>query len=89
MAPDLTFAYDRWGLALLRHGDLNGAAAAFREANKRQPHWAEPLKHWGDVLMRRRQPDAAFVEYTEALKYAPHWDALAAAATMAKAEIRH
>jgi tetratricopeptide (TPR) repeat protein len=79
LAPDLPYAYDRWGSALERHGDFNGAAAAFREANKRGPHWAEPLKHWGDLLMREHRPPEAAAKYTEALKYAPQWSELQAA----------
>jgi tetratricopeptide (TPR) repeat protein len=79
LAPDLPFAFDRWGLALLRHGDLGGAAAAFKAANTRGPHWAEPLKHWGDVLLRQHRFAEAVAKYDEALKVAPHWDALNAA----------
>lgn len=79
LAPSLPFAYDRWGLALATRGDLNGAAAAFREANKRGQHWAEPLKHWGDVLMRQHRANEALAKYQEALKYAPAWSELQAA----------
>ncbi len=84
LAPDLPFAYDRWGLALERRGDLNGASAAFREASRRGPHWAEPLKHWGDVLMRERRAGDAVAKYDMALKYAPRWDALQEAAASAR-----
>jgi hypothetical protein len=38
--------YYSWGLALARHGDLDGAKAKFTDANQRGPHWADPLKAW-------------------------------------------
>ncbi|MGI9170611.1 MAG: hypothetical protein ACR2FH_10650, partial [Caulobacteraceae bacterium] len=47
LAPDLPFAYDRWGLALARHGDAAAAMVKFAAAHRLGPHWAEPLKHWG------------------------------------------
>ncbi|MGI8841773.1 MAG: hypothetical protein ACR2F8_13490 [Caulobacteraceae bacterium] len=76
LAPDLPFAYDRWGLALLRHGDAAGAIAKFAAAHRLGPHWAEPLKHWGDALAAEGRRREAAAKYAEALKYAPHWAAL-------------
>ena len=75
-APDLPFAYQRWGLALLRHGDAAGAAAKFAAANQRGPHWADPLKSWGDVLAAQGRWSEAIVKYAAAAKEAPHWAAL-------------
>jgi tetratricopeptide (TPR) repeat protein len=76
LAPDLPFAYDRWGLALLRRGDAAGAAAQFAQAHRLGPHWADPLKHWGDALTAMGQRDAAGRLYAQARAYAPAWAAL-------------
>jgi tetratricopeptide (TPR) repeat protein len=73
LAPDLPFAYDRWGQALLRHGDAAGAAAKFAAAHQRGPHWADPLKHWGDALASLGQRREAAVKYAQAATYAPNW----------------
>ena len=53
LAPDLPAGYYSWGAALARHGDLAGAEAKLKDANKRGPHWADPLKAWGDVLVKQ------------------------------------
>ncbi len=73
LAPDLPAGYYSWGAALARHGDLAGAAAKLRDANRRGPHWADPLKAWGDVLMKQGKNGEALAKYKEALKYAPNW----------------
>ncbi|MEO8925555.1 MAG: hypothetical protein ABI306_00190 [Caulobacteraceae bacterium] len=75
LAPDLPFAYDRWGLALLRRGDGAGAAARFAAANRRGPRWADPLKHWGDALAIQGRRGEAGVKYNAAARLAPHWAA--------------
>ena len=61
------------GVALAKHGDLDGAAAKFKDAHQRGPHWADPLKAWGDVLVQQSKPKEALAKYEEALKYAPSW----------------
>jgi tetratricopeptide (TPR) repeat protein len=76
LAPDLPAAYYSWGIALMRHGDLDGAVAKLKNANQKGPHWADPLKAWGDVLAKRGQVREALVKYDEALEYAPNWAAL-------------
>lgn len=76
VAPDLPAAYFSWGAALARHGDLDGAAEKFREAHKRGPHWADPLKALGDLLGRQGHWRRAVDEYDAALAYAPNWVAL-------------
>jgi tetratricopeptide (TPR) repeat protein len=76
LAPDLPGAYYSWGVALLKHGNLDGAVAKLKDANQRGPHWADPLKAWGDVLAKRGQAKEALVKYDEALKYAPNWGTL-------------
>jgi tetratricopeptide (TPR) repeat protein len=86
LAPDLPAAYYSWAVALARHGDLNGAAAKLKEANRRGPHWADPLKAWGDVLLKQGRTKEALAKYDAALKYAPNWkqlkEALEAAAKL-------
>jgi hypothetical protein len=53
-----------------------GAEAKLKDANRRGPHWADPLKAWGDVLNKQGHLHEALVKYNEALNYAPNWAAL-------------
>ncbi len=76
--------YYSWGVALAKHGDLEGAAAKFKDASQNGPHWADPLKAWGDVLVKQGKPKKALDEYDEALKYAPNWKQLKEAREAAK-----
>jgi tetratricopeptide (TPR) repeat protein len=76
LAPDLPAAYYSWGVALARHGDLVGAEVKLIDANKRGPHWADPLKAWGDVLVKQGNIKGALAKYDEALRYAPNWKQL-------------
>ena len=76
LAPSIPSGYYSWGMALVRHGNLEGAAEKFNSANRLGPHWADPLKAWGDVLMKQGQAKKAIEKYNEALKYAPNWTAL-------------
>jgi len=76
LAPDLPAAYYSWGVALAKHGDLDGATAKLKDSNHRGPHWADPLKAWGDVLVKLSRAQEALVKYDEALKYAPNWKQL-------------
>lgn len=73
LAPHLPASYYSWGLALVRHGELDAGIAQFKEANKRGPHWADPLKAWGDVLMMQSHREEALAKYRDALRYAPFW----------------
>ena len=76
LAPDLPAGYYSWGVALVKHGDLEGAAVKLSAANQRGPHWADPLKAWGDVLVKQGKAKEALAKYEEALKYAPNWKQL-------------
>jgi len=76
LAPSLPAGYYSWGVALAKHGDLGGAAAKFELANRKGPHWADPLKSWGDVLVKQGKKKEAVIKYDEALKYAPNWKQL-------------
>jgi predicted negative regulator of RcsB-dependent stress response len=63
-------------VALQKHGDHTGATAKLADANKRGPHWADPLKVWGDVLVKQGNKKEALAKYDEALHYAPNWKEL-------------
>jgi tetratricopeptide (TPR) repeat protein len=76
LTPDLPAGYYSWGVALARHGDLAGAEAKFRDANRRGPHWADPLKAWGDLLVKQGKTKEALARYNAALGYAPNWKQL-------------
>ena len=76
LAPSIPSGYYSWGVALAKHGDLDGAAAKLRDANQKGPHWADPLKAWGDVLVKQGNTKGALAKYDEALKYAPNWKQL-------------
>jgi tetratricopeptide (TPR) repeat protein len=76
LAPDLPAGYYSWGVALAKHGDLDGAAAKLKDANQKGPHWADPIKAWGDVLVKQDKTKEAIAKYDEALKYAPNWKQL-------------
>ena len=76
LASDLPAAYYSWGVALAKHGDLDGAAVKFKDANQKGPHWADPLKAWGDVLARQGRTKEALAKYDDALMYAPNWKQL-------------
>jgi tetratricopeptide (TPR) repeat protein len=76
LAPSIPSGYYSWGLALAKHGDLDGAAAKLRDANQKGPHWADPLKAWGDVFAKQGKTKDAIAKYDEALKYAPNWKQL-------------
>ena len=73
LAPDLPAAYYSWGVALAKHGDLDGAVAKLKDANQRGPNWADPIKVWGDVLLKQGRTRKALAKYDTALKYAPNW----------------
>jgi tetratricopeptide (TPR) repeat protein len=79
LAPSIPAGYYSWGVALARHGDLDGAAVKLKDANLKGPHWADPLKAWGDVLVKQGHMREALAKYDQALKYAPNWVALKAA----------
>ncbi len=76
LGPSIPSGYYSWGMALMRHGDLSGAAIQFQVANQKGSHWADPLKAWGDLLMKQGKPKEALSKYNQALKYAPNWKEL-------------
>jgi tetratricopeptide (TPR) repeat protein len=76
MAPSIPFAYADWGAMLLAKGDLDGAIAQFTLANRKGPHFADPLEMWGEALMLKNRSDLALAKFEEASKYAPNWGRL-------------
>ena len=63
-------------LGRLARGDAKGAVNALREANRRSPHFADPLEYWGEALMAKSQSHLALAKFAEAEKYAPNWGRL-------------
>ena len=86
MGPSIPAGYYSWGVALAKHGDLDGAAAKLEAAHQKGPHWADPLKAWGDVLIKQGHGKEALAKYDEALQYAPRWAALEQARDVARKE---
>jgi len=76
LAPSIPFAYTDWGRMLMVKGDLDGAVAKFESANKKGPHFADPLEMWGEALIAKNRSDLALAKFEEADKYAPHWGRL-------------
>lgn len=74
--PSLPFVAEALGRMLMSAGDLDGAFAAFAEANRIEPRWAEPLMHLGDLSARRNAWREAERYYREAADRAPRWGAL-------------
>jgi tetratricopeptide (TPR) repeat protein len=75
-SPDIPFADTDWGEMLLRKGDLDGAIAKFESANKKGPHFADPLEMWGEALIAKNRSELALAKFEEANNYAPNWGRL-------------
>jgi tetratricopeptide (TPR) repeat protein len=69
----LPFAYQRWGLALMRRGDLRGATTKFSQARQRGPRWADPYEGLGEIYLRLQRWSDADREFSTASGFAPHW----------------
>jgi tetratricopeptide (TPR) repeat protein len=76
LAPSLPTGYDSWGVALMRHGDAQGALAKFTQAIERGPHWADPLEHAGEAEAKLGHYDEAAKRFSDASQYAPNWATL-------------
>ncbi|HYE43829.1 MAG TPA: hypothetical protein VEA15_10585, partial [Caulobacteraceae bacterium] len=76
LAPSSPYASVTWADALLDRGDIEAALKAAREAQRRAPRWAEPLKLEGDALLARRDHAGASRAYARAAKHAPTWGGL-------------
>jgi tetratricopeptide (TPR) repeat protein len=74
--PSIPFADTEWGAMLLGKGDADSAIAKFRDANRKGPHFADPLELWGEALILKNRSDLALAKFEEANKYAPNWGRL-------------
>lgn len=75
-SPSIPLVFVDWGRMLLAKGDLDGAVAKFEIANRKGPHFADPLELWGEALVARNRSDLALAKFAEAAKYAPNWGRL-------------
>jgi tetratricopeptide (TPR) repeat protein len=75
-APSIPYAESEWGRALLNRGKLDQAIGKFTVANKKGPHFTDPLEGWGEALMAKNQSHLALAKFAEAEKYAPDWGRL-------------
>lgn len=76
IAPSIPFNETDWGAMLMAKGDFDGAIAKFQTANRKGPHFADPLEMWGEALIAKNRSDLALAKFAEAAKYAPNWGRL-------------
>jgi tetratricopeptide (TPR) repeat protein len=74
-APDPSIPTE-WGRMLMMKRDYDGAIAKFSIANRKGPHFADPLEMWGEALIAKNRSDLALAKFEEANKYAPNWGRL-------------
>jgi tetratricopeptide (TPR) repeat protein len=74
--PSIPFTDTLWGAALLGRGQPDAAIEKFTLANRKGPHFADPLEDWGEALMAKNQSHLALAKFEEANKYAPNWSRL-------------
>ncbi|HEY7979669.1 MAG TPA: hypothetical protein VID67_15870 [Rhizomicrobium sp.] len=75
-SPSIPFADTDWGMMLLDKGDAAGAIEKFRSANRKGPHFADPLEGWGEALVKQNRSDLALAKFEQANRYAPNWGRL-------------
>ena len=73
LTPSIPFAYLEWARMRAAKGDLDGSIATLEIANKKGPHFADPLEMWGEVLIAKNRSDLALEKFEVANKYAPNW----------------
>ena len=74
--PSVPYADKAWGEMLMAKGDLAGAMARLEIANKKGPHFADPLEMWGEALIATNRSDLALTKFEEAARNAPNWGRL-------------
>ena len=74
--PSIPYADSEWGEMLLHQGKFDAAIAKFESANRKGPHFADPLEMWGEALMQKNRSDLALAKFEEAANYAPNWGRL-------------
>ena len=75
-SPEIPYADTDWGAMLLAKGDLSGAIAKFESANRKGPHFADPLEMWGEALIAKNRSDLALAKFSEGSQCAPAWGRL-------------
>lgn len=75
-APSLPQAHLEWGRHHLAQSQFDKAIDQFREAHRRGPGWADPLRYWGDALLKSGRASEASERYKLAALKAPRWAAL-------------
>ena len=61
---------------MLERGQPDAAIEKFKLANRKGPHFADPLEGWGEALMAKNQSHLALAKFAEAEKSAPNWGRL-------------
>jgi tetratricopeptide (TPR) repeat protein/glycosyltransferase involved in cell wall biosynthesis len=61
------------GIALLKQGNLEGAAAAFRRALELNPHFSWSYHNLGDVLTLQKKWEEALAAFRRAIELNPHF----------------
>ncbi len=74
--PKGAWAESAWAQALLARGDLAGALARARVAERRAPRFADPPEIAGEALLAKGDAKGAAAKFTEAAKLAPRWGRL-------------
>jgi tetratricopeptide (TPR) repeat protein len=74
--PSIPFADSDWGMMLLAKGDADAAITKFTAANRKGPHYADPLEGWGEALMMKNRSDLAVNKFAQSAQYAPNWGRL-------------
>jgi predicted negative regulator of RcsB-dependent stress response len=57
-----------WGAMLLAKSDYDGAIAKLESANKKGPHFADPLEMWGEALFWTGDKDGAKAQFALAAR---------------------
>jgi tetratricopeptide (TPR) repeat protein len=75
-APSIPYAWARRGQARERRGDIKGARADYRKAQRLGPQWADGYLFEARLLMRSGRPLAALPLFARAARRAPSWGKL-------------
>ena len=74
--PSIPMASLVRGRIRLEAGNPTAALVSLREAQRRQPNWADPYRYEGDALARLGRWAEAVAAYEKAFKLAPKWGGL-------------
>ena len=76
LAPSIPEFPYQWGRSRLARGQAAEAVKLFRQAERLQPRWADPLKAEADAWMGLGKPKQAAKLYARAANLAPKWGGL-------------